>query len=225
MDLNTIESKTGLPFRFPNLYNSSEIIDGLYEESLPVITIDRPDEINLAIWGILPQNYREDWQVFQQVRNTLNLDIRSIHQDEEHENALMHRRCVVIVSGFFASFNYQGQVYPVYIYSKQNVPFYLAGIYNRTHDGFITFSILLEKHNFQMSKLHNVSDSMPIVLNDQHKKIWLGEHYADILSGCNTSFEDLCLTSHTIAKEFYKNNILYDGILEPAIYKDLTIRS
>ncbi|WP_299226251.1 SOS response-associated peptidase family protein [uncultured Psychroserpens sp.] len=223
--LNVIEFSMDAKFRFPDVYKTSPIIDGLNEELLPVITNEKPETLEFAIWGMLPDNFRDEWSVFQKIRNTLNIDVRAINAHSDYKVALQERRCVVVVSGFFASYNYQGQVYPIYVYPEGDKVFSLAAIYNITFDGFITFSILLENSNYLMSKLHNISDSMPIVLDESHKDIWLGENYNTIIMGYNNSFEKLNFTSHTIAKEFYKNNILYDSILEPATYKDLIINS
>jgi len=216
-----IESEIGIKFRFPDLFEASPIVDGLNEEILPIVTSENSDRIEYGIWGILPDDFKEDWQDFQKIRNTLNIDLRSIDEKSDYQDALENRRCVVLVSGFFASYNFQGQIYPIYIYPKNAKLFSLAAIYNVTNDGFITFTLLLEKSNFEISKLQNISDSMPIVLNDEHKDIWLGEHFEDITLGKNDSFKDLDFSSHPIAKEFYKNNILYNSILDPVIYKEI----
>lgn len=217
---NSIESEVGLKFRFPDLYESSPIIDGLNEELLPIIIKNNSEAIEFGIWGILPEQYKEEWSDFQNIRNTLNLDVRSIDLNSDYHQALIHRRCAVVVSGFFASYNFQGQIYPVYVYPKKGEVFYLAGIYNVTYDGFITFTVLLEKNNYYVSKIHNISDSMPIILDNTHKDIWLSDDYSTII-GDNKSFDTLEFSSHTVAKEFYKNNILFDTVLEPVIYKDL----
>ena len=120
VNLNVIESEMGVRFRFPDLYDAVPIIDGLNEELLPIITSENPEHIDFGIWGILPQNFKENWADFQNIRNTLNLDIRTIDSNSDYKEALEKRRCVVVVSGLFASFNFRGQIYPVYIFPKKS---------------------------------------------------------------------------------------------------------
>ena len=224
--VDTIESTYGATFRFPHLHSREALVDGLNEEILPIITANTPDQLNFGIWGLLPQGYKEDWADFQKVRNTLNLDIKDIRNEDWLLEPLKNRRCVVMITGFFASFSFEGQIYPVYIHSNPLKPICVAAIYNVSDDGFYNFSLVLVESNDYISNVHNISRTMPLIMDENSYDMWLDDdEYELILNKPELGIRDLTFESHTIAKEFYKNNIVYDSILEPAIYRRLVTNS
>lgn len=220
--IEDVEKVYGLDFKFPSIYEKQLVIDGLRESILPIISNENVNTIDYGIWGILPQNFTEGWRMFQNVRNTLNLNIDDVIEGGQFG---FERRCCILVSGFFASFFYQGEVYPIYVHSAKDNCFALAGIYSITHDGFKTFTLLLKKSNTDMRGVHNVSNHMPIVFNQDGVSQWLSEDYTDIIRDNYDNFSELNINSHPIAKEFFKNDIYYKSILEPVNYKKLTIKS
>jgi len=220
--VNDIEAMQSLKFKFPDAFESKPIIDGLNEEILPVVTNSQPDVVDFAIWGLLPQNFKDDWSVFQNTGNTLNMSVASVLESEIYNEVLSQRRCCILVSGFFASYYFDGEVFPVYVYSENHKFFALAGIYNVTDDGFITTTLLLRRANPHMTRLHNVSNRMPLVLGSENMHQWLNNGYSTIACDEVDDFNNLNMKSHTIAKEFYKNNIVFDSILNPVEYKNLS---
>lgn len=219
--IDDIEVLGSLKFKFPDAYQERPLVDGLNEELLPVILDKNPDIVDFAIWGLLPQNFKEDWSVFQSTGNTLNMDLSAVLTDKVHQDILIQRRCCILVSGFFASFYNNGEVFPVYVYSNKSPVFALAGIYNITNDGFVTTTVLLKESNNYMIKLQNISNRMPITLDMENMRYWLSDEYGSIVYDGIDDFSQLDIKSHTIAKEFYKNNIVYDSILEPVQYQNL----
>ncbi len=211
----------GLNFKFPDIFERRSIIDGLDEEILPVVLDKAPKTVDLGIWGILPQDFNDDWQVYQKVSNTLNLEIASIISNDHYGKVLQQRRCCILVSGFFGSYYQNGEIYPIYIYSGTSKVMALAAIYNITNDGFVTCSLVLKKANSYIKNIHNISDSMPMVMNVDHMSKWLGPNFTPLSCSGQDDFDTLDMKSHTIAKEFYKNNIIYDNILDPVTYTSL----
>ncbi|UWX54439.1 hypothetical protein NYZ99_16165 [Maribacter litopenaei] len=51
----TLERMTKASFKYPNLYKPQNIIHGLKEVSIPIITMEEQNELSLAIWGLLPR--------------------------------------------------------------------------------------------------------------------------------------------------------------------------
>ncbi|EPR74342.1 hypothetical protein ADIWIN_0684 [Winogradskyella psychrotolerans RS-3] len=172
-DLLDIESVFDAKFKYPLLYNSEPIINGLSEQSLPIIRMNNPHVIEYAIWGMLPQNYSDGWDSFQNLTNTLNISIDKIHELEWMKNSLVNQRCVVIVSGFFTSFLYNGEVYPFYVYSKNRQPFALAGVYSRLGDGFMTVSLITTTIDNELKHVHNLGQDFPICMNAHDYEDWL----------------------------------------------------
>ncbi|NRR90602.1 SOS response-associated peptidase family protein [Winogradskyella undariae] len=219
-DILQLEGDFDAKFKYPLLYRTTAIINGLLEESLPVITMETPGVIDYAIWGLLPENYKEGWESFQNLTNTLNTSINDLNSSNWLEEDIKYQRCVVIVSGFFTSYLYNGEIYPFYVYEKDHKPFALAGIYSRLSDGFLSFSLITtpaKKHDIK--EIHNLGPDFPIVISSDHYEAWL-EYDVDLATFGYGKIGHVDLQAHTISKEFYKNQIMYQTILEPAHYND-----
>ncbi|WP_179006094.1 SOS response-associated peptidase family protein [Winogradskyella forsetii] len=216
-DVLKIEDAFDAKFKYPLLYKTAPIINGLSEQSLPVITMNNPKQIDYAIWGILPQDYKEDWDSFQNLTNTLNISLNKINALDWAYPLLNEQRCIVVVSGFFTSFLYDGEVYPFYVYEENHKPFALAGIYSTLADGFLSVSLITSalKNNFK--NIHNIGHEFPIAMDDAHCKNWLSKDLELSNFGIE-NIDRLELKAHTISREFYKNDIIYDNVLEPANY-------
>lgn len=214
-----IESWSNAVFKYPHLYEPQLLINGLNEVSIPLITMEKPNELALAIWGMLPEKYKEDWTIFQSSTNTLNLHEELMDSDLWYAIALKHRRSVIPVTGFFTSFLKDGVAYPYHISLKSGKPFYLAGVYNILDDGFITCSLLVGKANAFIKRFQNVVDCMPLIVTKDTKDEWLNKatpiaKIRDILkSPIAAEYQ-----ARPIAKELFNNNITYDGMLLPYDY-------
>ena len=223
-NLQDIEDVFDANFKYPHLYKKAHLINGLSEKSLPVITMAEPDHINYAIWGLLPQNFKEGWESFQNLTNTLNFSIDGIDELEWVNSLLAKQRCAIIVTGFFTSYIYKGEVYPFYVYEKNHRPFALAGVYSKLSDGFLSVGIITSSLENELRDVHNLCNEFPVALSTSHHKEWLAKNNNFSKYGIN-SLEKLELKAHAISKEFYKNEIVFDDILEPAHYSNLPILS
>ena len=185
---STIEDEFGLVFKYPKLYRPLQIINGLTEETLSIITMDNPTIISFGIWGILPEKFEGDWDEFQQINNTLVIDENLRSSDLWHTLSLDKRRCSVIVNGFYTSLLIDGHLNYYHVHHISKKPFILAGIYNILQDGFITCSILTVKSNSFIRDIHNVNREMPLTLSSENSKIWLNSQssVSDIKSMINS---------------------------------------
>lgn len=214
-----MEKWTNTSFKYPHLYEPQLVINGLNEVSIPVITIENPNELALAIWGMLPEFYEEDWTIFQNTTNTLNLHEESMSSDLWYVDALKHRRSLIPVTGFFTSYLKEGKTYPYYISLKDNKPFYLAGIYNTLEDGFITCSLIVGKANNFIKKFQNVVDCMPLIVTANNKEEWLDKNTPlDYIKKILKSPIANKFQANPIAKELFNNDITYDSMLLPYQY-------
>ena len=102
--LSNIASKTsleltfGIPLKYPNVYKPRLTIDGLKEQSIPIITMDAPKHITKGIWGILPQDFEGDWKKFQKIKTTLHTNKNDITNNVLYREALQKRRYIYICS-------------------------------------------------------------------------------------------------------------------------------
>lgn len=217
-----IENEFGALFKYPKLHKFNPIINGLEESFVSVITSKDPKVISYAIWGILPGQFEEDWEDFQNVQNTLNIDHDKIEDDPLFNESIKTRRCIIIVTGFFTYYLHKGELYPYYVHLSEDQPFALAGIYNQLKDGFITCGLILSEANSFISKIHNSNHKMPLSLDKEHQDIWLNEdtNELEIQNILNKSIH-MDYHAHPIAKEFHKIGITYDSVLEPVYYKNI----
>jgi len=217
-----IEEEFGIAFKHPKLYQPCPVINGFNEEILPVITAKQPDFILYAIWGILPEQYEDDWAEFQKITNTLNVTEDSINSDIWYAGAFYARRCLIITTGFFTSYISNGTVYPYYVHLPHEKPFCMAGIYNELEDGFLTTSLILSNTDNFVGRIENTSNYMPLIIPELFYDEWL-----DLSTPIDRVKQILGkqvrgkLKAHTIEKEFYKNDILYDSMLQPVSYKNI----
>ena len=168
-----LERMTKASFKYPNLYKPQSIIHGLAEVSIPIITMEKPDELSFSIWGLLPENYSADWSDFQNNFNTLNFHEDLMDSGLWYSKSLLDRRCLIPVTGFFTTYIENGEAYNFKISQKNGNPFYLAGIYTILEDGFITCSILTGRSDDFIKQVQNTVDSMPITIPMDKKDEWL----------------------------------------------------
>ncbi|NHF61023.1 SOS response-associated peptidase [Flavobacteriaceae bacterium TP-CH-4] len=217
-----IEHLFEVTFKYPHLYRPELIINGLNETNVPIITKEEPDKISLSIWGLLPEDFNDDWSSFQNLTNTLNIDKGRLYSDSWCLAAFKKRKCLIVVTGFFTSFLKNGQIYPYHIGLPDGEPFFLAGIYNRLSDGFLTCSLLLGPAEAHITKFQNLANTMPLIIPKDYSELWLGEDFElNELTELTKYPRRNRLKANPIAKDFFKNNITFDGMLHPMDYLDI----
>ncbi|GAA0872140.1 hypothetical protein GCM10009117_12870 [Gangjinia marincola] len=220
--MKEIERNFDSTFDFPKLYETQHVINGLKESSIPVITMQKPSSIQFAIWGVLPEGYTGEWQIFQDNFNTLNINYNQLKKTVWCCNMLETRRCIIIANGIFCSRLFDGELYPYYVTAKNQEAFGMAGVYNVLEDGFITASFLTSPLTPEMKRIQHIGDHMPHIMSAEDAKNWIdpsnSETDVEILAHLPVS---LALNYHPIAKEFFDQNITYKSGLEPVIYRSI----
>lgn len=218
-----IEKELRATFEYPNLYKPMPVINGLEESNLPIVTMDDSTKIKIGIWGLMPQNLEDNWQVYQNLTNTLNINTEQLDlKNPLYSNALDSRRCIIITTGFFTSAMHDGKMFPYHVYRKNYKPFAIAGVYNQLEDGFITCSILLNDVNESMENVPNMLAYKPMVLNKDDQDIWLDKsNDFDSLKDSISTRNCIEFFSQPVPKEFYDNDIIYTGIIDSNTFDKL----
>lgn len=217
----SLEKAFGIPFEYPDIYEPKKMIDGLNEENLPIIAAESPGHISSAIWGILPEGYKDQWSTFQNLSNTLEMPINHAHNLARFGKPERPKRCVVLVTGFFGSLLHRGEIHPFLITAKSGEAFCIAGLYNTLADGFKTCTILLDQASEFLRQVHSIGCTMPLTVPKNSIGLWFdpttnGAAMQEKLK----QQRPIELKAHPIAKEFYKNNIIYDTFLDSVAYKN-----
>ena len=221
-DLQCVEEVFNTKFKYPSLYKKTMVINGLAEESLPIITSEENSVINYGIWGLMPEQYKDEWENFQNLDNTLDISLCDVNESDWIKNIFLNNHCLIIITGFFTSYLYDGEVYPYYVHLKDSKPFAVAGIFSKLKDGFISVSLLTSAISSKLATVHNLGKEFPIILESKDYYNWLNDDL-DIENLDNRKYIEDSLEAYTISKDFFKNNIVYDTVLEPVNYKNLPI--
>lgn len=170
-----IEKEFEIPFKYPNLYRPNPVINGFHETNLSVVTMENQKEISLAIWGLMPQDFKEDWQIFQDNANTLNVQLEELESIAWMKESFKQRRCLIIVTGFYTHVLENGNTSSYHIYQASKKPFYIAGTYNMLDDGFLCTAITVGQTDKFISSYHNISNRAPVIVPKEQASDWLNK--------------------------------------------------
>ncbi|SNR13916.1 SOS response-associated peptidase family protein [Tenacibaculum jejuense] len=175
-DLIFLKDTLQVKFKYPNLYRPKLKIDGYKEQSLSIITMEDPNTVTLGIWGMLPQNFDGSWKKFQRLKNTLHVNKNDIYKNILFKEALLKRRCLIIVTGFYTHYLSEDGITDYLVEKETLKPFYLAGIYNVLDDGFITCTVINTEVNESLKSVNNLYEVMPLQIPKIFKSIWLDKN-------------------------------------------------
>jgi putative SOS response-associated peptidase YedK len=159
---------------------------------------------------------------FQQPMNFLNaIGEELLLPNKVYRDAALHRRCLVISTGFFEWRHVHGinkrtgqpkktaEKYPYYISVKEKEYFFIAGIWQpwtdeSTGEYTETVAIVTTKANELMKQIHNSKERMPTILNEDLAWEWMFGNLSEdrITELATTQFPSNQMQACTIAKNF-----------------------
>jgi len=173
---------------------------------LPVVTNQAPGKIQLFQWGLIPGWVKDEGSAEQIRLHTLNARAETIRSRSAFRPLIKKKRCLILVDGFYEWREVNRQKYPYYIFLKERDPFALAGIWDtwinmKTHEIHSTFSVITTQANTLLSKIHNTTKRMPVVLTLKQEKEWLRNDVSpQTIDSLLHPREDPRLTAHPITK-------------------------
>lgn len=173
--LNLLKKEFGVEAKYPLVYKTKLKIDGNKEQLVSVITNENPKQIMPAIWGILPQCYEGSWQKFQKMKNTLHITTDAVFNNVLSKEALLKRRCLIIVTGFYVHYLNGTKVDDFLVEKEASQPFCLAGVYNVLKDGFITCAVINTEINISLKAINNLYNVMPLQIPRLLMDTWLNK--------------------------------------------------
>jgi len=163
-----------------NLFEETYLVNGFDNPAMPLITADKPDEIQFFHWGLIPAWVR-DMETARSIRNnTLNAKAETIFEKASFKKSIMQKRCLILCSGFFEWQKVKGKKYPYYISLKDDEIFVFAGIWSTwtdkdTGEIFNTYSIITTEANELVGEIHNTKKRMPVILEPEDASIWINK--------------------------------------------------
>ena len=158
-------------------------VTGFDHPDVPVITNTERKKIQLFNWGLIPSWVNEVRKAVEISNRTLNARGEEMFEKASYRSAAKHRRCLVIVDGFFEHHWKNDKSYPHHITLKNEEPIALAGLWETWElksEGILrnTFSIVTTKANSLMAHIHNkpkgsFEPRMPLIIPKDLEDEWL----------------------------------------------------
>jgi putative SOS response-associated peptidase YedK len=173
-----LENRYGATLIDPDKYRPSYYYHAFGLPSLPVICSEKPSEIRLLKWGLIPA-WTKGMEQANIIRyKTFNARSESIDSKPSFSSSFSSKRCIVPVKGFFEWQHVGKDKIPWYIYRADNEIMSLAGIYedwteSNTGEIYSTFSIVTSEANDLMAEIHNSGKRMPVVLDPSMESSWI----------------------------------------------------
>lgn len=179
--------------------------NGYEHPRMPVITGERPREIQFMNWGLIPHWVKSGEDALKLRNMTLNARGETVFEKPSFRNSIRERRCIVPADGFFEWMNVRGRKYPHFIYLKGREIFSMAGIWSKWRDPessslFQTYSILTTSANPFVEKIHNIKKRMPVILDSEKEKVWIDGNLKDKdIRELITPFEAARMSAHPVS--------------------------
>jgi putative SOS response-associated peptidase YedK len=173
-----LERRFGAKFLESGDFNTGTRINAFSFPVLPVICSDKPDEIRLYRWGLIPY-WVKDLKNAEEIRTkTFNAKAETIAEKPSFRNSLKRKRCLVPVNGFYEWQTLEKLKIPYYITVKGQPIVVLAGLYDQwsnreTGEIINTFTIVTTRANPMMEEIHNLKKRMPVILSPEFENKWL----------------------------------------------------
>lgn len=201
----TLEKRFKAKFQEGIKFEPNYFLSAFAKPYVPVITNNKPNEIQLFKWGLIPHWVRTEEQAKDLSTKTFNARVETAKEKPSFRDAMKSKHCLVLANGFFEWKTEGKNKIPHYIYQEEMQPFAFAGIWNEwvnKESGEIhnTFSILTQDANPFMANIHNTKKRQPIILTEGVEQDWLNSG-VDSSSFEQIGFENQ-LQAHIIDRSF-----------------------
>lgn len=226
-DLNKIndgvKKYTKLRLKNPEKFRASYSLSAFNHDNLPVITPER--ELDFFSWGFIQPTKSDDKESAEIKFMTANAKAETIFEKKLYKEAILNKRCIIALDGFYEWRHVLGKKFPHYIYSRIEPVFYIGGIYNEfknpdTGEVKNTVSMITTDANPMMAEIHNMKKRMPFILPTEKIMEWInpGLSQEEIMKLMKPYDENL-MAFHTVGK---KPNPISEESIQPVIYPELT---
>ena len=175
--IKNIEKRFNAKYVGKEEFNSQKYINGFSLPQIPVITNEKPNQIQVLYWGLIPhwiKNYNEA----QKIRSkTLNARSETITEKPSYKKLINKNHCLVIADGFYEWRLEENKKKRYLIQKDDKKLFAFAGIWdswkNKENGEVInSFSIITQKANKFMSYIHNIKKRQPVILSKSDEEGW-----------------------------------------------------
>lgn len=204
--------------------------NGFAHQNLLMIPQEEPSLLTPAMWGIMPSdqagaNHKQYYKESIRFGSGLNARSEKLFDHFIYKRSALSRRCIIPIDGFFEPHEHLKKKYPYFITRQDRESFGLAGIYNRSPDGYVTMAILTREASPFFADIHNVKKRQPVILHGIAEQTWLDPdlEQEDVRELLETAYPDEKLEGYPVSKDLYKSKIDSDHaeILSRYYYPEL----
>lgn len=173
---------------------------------MPIITMDKPSEIQLFNWGLIPHWIKSKEESIKIRTQTLNARTETVFEKASFRNPIKFSRCLIPADGFFEWMDFKSKKFPHYIFLNDGQLFCFGGIFStwvdsKTGEVIETFSILTTPANFLLEKIHNLKKRMPLIISPNDYETWLNNDIdTKKIASFFKPYNDEEMNSYTISK-------------------------
>nr|WP_299488561.1 SOS response-associated peptidase family protein [uncultured Allomuricauda sp.] len=180
---------------------------------------ENPKFLTPIMWGLIPR-WEKGEEAAEYYKKTigygsgLNARDDKLFVSQMYKDSALHRRCVVPVTGFFEPYRVKpkkGKEFsiPFFFERRDKEITKLAGIYEFTNDGHVTFSIITREATPLFAKIHHTKKRRPVILGDEQVEGWLDNSSKrnDLEHIISTDMPDESLFAQPISRDLYKTKV------------------
>ena len=171
-----------------NRFNAEFLVEGeyppVYHTSAfdipehPVMTNEFPGAIQMFSWGLVPFWVKDENMMLGMRTKTANARAETVFEKPSFRSSINHKRCMVLVDGFFEWMDVDGMKIPHHIKRKDGEAFALGGLWatwtNTQNEHILnSFSIITTQANPLLERIHNTKKRMPLILDKEKEREWL----------------------------------------------------
>lgn len=189
-------------------------LNGFTHGNLQIITMNNPELIVDAEWGLIPSWSTHNPEGFRKKSNTLNARSESIFEKASFSESAESKRCLILADGFFEPHHENGQAIPYFCYQpSEEFPegdiFLFAGLYTELDNNTLTSTILTTEANPFFMEVHNKGKRMPLILDNNYYEDWLDQGMTNqqINEIMAIGLDKTEFKAHPVSRDFYKKGI------------------
>ena len=170
-------------------FEFSSHISAFSNPLIPVITSDNIRKIELCSWGLVPNWVKDSIQAKNIRQYTYNAKSETVFVKPSFRDSIVDKKCLIIIDGFYEwQSTDSGKVCHLITHSSNKI-FTLAGIWSdwtdkKTGEVLRSVSILTQPANQFMSKIHNIKQRQPVLIDKNDRMKWMasGKKFESILN-------------------------------------------
>lgn len=134
-------------------------------------------------WGLIPYWVKSPKEAVEISNRTINARAETMFEKSAFREPARHRRCLILVDGFFEHHHKSKKTYPYHIRLKDGSPMTFAGLWDEWKDeasGIVrrTYTVVTTCANPLMTRIHNnpkleEGPRMPLILPKASEHDWL----------------------------------------------------